>query len=56
MKYENLSLHAYRDGAELRKGLREYFEFYNAERVHPALGSQTPDELYYGCATLKRAA
>ena len=56
VKYENIYLHAYRDGAELRKGLREYFEFYNAERVHQALGYQTPDERYYGYATLKRAA
>ncbi|MEO8316136.1 MAG: IS3 family transposase [Pseudomonadota bacterium] len=56
VKYENVYLHAYQNGADLRKGLRQYFEFYNTERVHQALDYQMPDELYYGCAALKRAA
>jgi putative transposase len=56
VKYENVYLHAYQNGADLRKGLREYFEFYNAERVHQALDYRRPDELYYGCGALKRAA
>ncbi len=56
VKYENIYLHAYQNGTDLSKGLREYFEFYSAERVHQALGYQTPDERDYGCVALKRAA
>lgn len=56
VKYENIYLHAYQNGTDLSKELREYFEFHNSERVHQALDSQTPDERYYGCAALKRAA
>ena len=56
VKYENIYLHAYHNGNELRKGLREYFEFYNEERSHQALDYRTPDEVYYGCAEFKVAA
>ncbi len=56
VKYESTYLHAYQNGTDQSKGLREYFEFYNVEQVHQALGYQTPDERYYGCAALKRAA
>ena len=38
------------------KGLREYFEFYNVERSHQSLDYRTPDDVYYGRATLKLAA
>ena len=56
VKYENVYLHAYESGTELRKGLREYFEFYNVERSHQSLDYRTPDDVYYGRATLKLAA
>jgi putative transposase len=47
VKYENVYLRAYENGAELRRGLAEYFRFYNAIRTHQALDYQTPDEVYY---------
>ncbi len=31
---------------ELEKGLRAYFGFYNAERVHQSLDYRTPAEVY----------
>ena len=56
VKYENIYLRAYENGTTLRKGLREYFEFYNATRTHQALDYETPDDVYYGRATLSLAA
>jgi putative transposase len=56
VKYENVYLHAYKNGAELRTGLREYFEFYNGHRVHQALDYRTPDEVHYGLTELRLAA
>ena len=56
VKYENVYLHAYGSGTELRNGLREYFEFYNAERSHQSLDYRTPDDVYYDRAALKLAA
>ena len=56
VKYENVYLHAYEDGTQLRRGLTEYFSFYNCARTHQALDYQTPDEVYYGCADLREAA
>jgi putative transposase len=47
VKYENVYLHAYENGTQLRQGLAEYFEFYNATRTHQALDYQTPDQVYY---------
>ena len=31
---------------ELQVGLRQYFAFYNGERMHQSLGNQTPDAVY----------
>ena len=42
LKYEEVYLHAYADLAEARVGIGAYFEFYNHERPHQALGNQTP--------------
>jgi putative transposase len=56
VKYENVYLRAYETGPELRRGLGEYFEFYNAERRHQSLDYQRPDDVYYGRPTLKAAA
>lgn len=56
VKYENIYLRAYGNGTELRKGLREYFEFYNATRTHQALDYRKPDDVYYGRPALKAAA
>ena len=41
-------LRAYENGTQLRRGLAEYFDFYNTQRTHQALDYQTPDDVYYG--------
>jgi len=56
VKYENVYLHAYENGTELRRGLAEYFDFYNAARTHQALDYRTPDQVYYGRLERKLAA
>jgi putative transposase len=58
VKYEEVYLHAYSNGAEAREALTRYFSFYNARRSHQALGYQRPDEIYYAesTATTKAAA
>ena len=45
-----------RGNRALRRGLAEYFEFYNVERSHQALDYQKPDDVYYGRPALKAAA
>ena len=56
VKYENIYLHAYETGTQLRRGLAEYFDFYNARRTHQALDYQTPDDVYYGGSEFRFAA
>ncbi|MGA9366236.1 MAG: IS3 family transposase, partial [Steroidobacteraceae bacterium] len=56
VKYENIYLHAYETGTQLRRGLTEYFDFYNVMRTHQALDYQTPDDVYYGRADFRLAA
>jgi putative transposase len=46
VKYENIYLNVYEDGLSLYKGLKEYFDFYNKERLHQSLGYQSPEVLY----------
>ena len=41
-------LKAYADGHEARKGLEDYFRFYNHLRPHQALGYRTPAEVFHG--------
>jgi putative transposase len=53
VKYENIYLHAYEHGTQLRRGLTEYFDFYNTRRSHQSLDYQTPDDVYYGRAELR---
>jgi putative transposase len=48
VKYENIYLRAYETGTQLRRGLTEYFDFYDGRRIHEALGYATPDEAYFG--------
>lgn len=46
LKYENVYLHAYSDGLELYKGMKEYFDFYNYRRVHQSLDYKIPAKVY----------
>jgi putative transposase len=55
VKYQYLYLHAFKDGADLRQGLRGWFRFYNQERFHQSLDDKTPDEVYYGLPLPKAA-
>lgn len=50
VKYENVYLHAYADGLELYRGLKDYFDFYNNQRVHQNLGYKTPWSKYSNAA------
>ncbi len=46
VKYEDVYLKEYASMDELRRGLGEYFTFYNGERPHQSLAFQTPDVVY----------
>jgi putative transposase len=47
VKYEEIYLHAYRDGREARQQLTAYFDTYNRSRLHQSLDYRTPDEMYF---------
>jgi putative transposase len=46
VKYEDVYLKGYASMDELRRGLGEYFTFYNGERPHQSLAFKTPDAVY----------
>jgi len=46
VKYEYVYLNAPATGSELWQGLDNYFQFYNYQRPHQALGYKTPATLY----------
>jgi putative transposase len=46
VKYENVYLNAYENGLSLWKGLDQYFQFYNHERLHQSLNYHTPKQKY----------
>jgi putative transposase len=48
VKYEEVYIKEYADVADARNGLKSYFEFYNRERIHQALGYRTPESVYRG--------
>ena len=48
LKYEEVYLKAYESVAEARRGIGEYFRFYNAKRRHQSLSRKTPDQVYSG--------
>ena len=56
IKYEHIYLHNYETLKELKKGVTDYFKFYNKKRFHQALFYIRPDEIYYGVKSLKKAA
>lgn len=47
VKYEDVYLKDYSNMRDVKAGLNSYFEFYNNERIHQALGYRTPREIYY---------
>lgn len=48
VKYEEVYLKDYDSVAEATRNLKEYFVFYNQERLHQALGYTTPAAVYHG--------
>ena len=48
VKYENVFLKSYRNTAEARDGLANYFSFYNTKRRHQSLEYKTPESVYFG--------
>jgi len=47
VKYENVYLHDYQNIDEAQRGLSEYFQFYNTERIHQSLDYKTPSQIYF---------
>ncbi len=50
VKYEEVYLKDYAAVWEAINSLRDFFRYYNEERIHSALGDRTPHEVYYGAA------
>lgn len=48
LKYEEVYLNPYDSMVEARTGIGRYFQFFNYERPHQALGYQTPGSFYDG--------
>ncbi len=48
LKYEEVYLKDYQSPREARKGITQYLDFYNHERLHQSLDYQTPAEVYFG--------
>jgi len=47
VKYEEVYLHDYASPREARQGLTGYFDFYNHQRPHQALGYRTPAQVHH---------
>jgi len=56
VKYENVYLKGYENMAQLKQGLKAYFEFYNNRRRHSSLDAKTPAEVYEASKERKKAA
>jgi putative transposase len=50
LKYEEVYLNPYDSMSDARAGIGSYFDFFNNERPHKALGHQTPAAFYDGFA------
>ena len=47
VKYEEVYLKDYRDVGEARRGLQQYFAFYNEQRIHQSLDYRTPQAAHF---------
>jgi len=47
VKYEEVYLHDFENPREARRGLTQYLDFYNHQRVHQSLNYATPAEVYF---------
>jgi len=56
IKYEDIYLKAYSSMTEVRKGLTEYFTFYNQKRWHQSLDRKTPAMVYFGITPQRQVA
>jgi putative transposase len=54
IKYEDIYLNNYETLKDLKKGITDYFKFYNKKRFHQALFYIRPDEIYYGLKSFKK--
>ncbi len=52
VKYEEVYLHAYDSVSAAREGIGRYLDLYNRRRPHSSLDDQTPDQAYFGHASL----
>jgi putative transposase len=52
LKYELIYLMAFEDGIHLNQKVRRWFEWYNKERPHQALGYRTPEVVYWEMPSL----
>ena len=48
VKYDNIYVHEYRTITDVKHGLKDFFNFYNTDRLHQSLEYQTPWEVYSG--------
>jgi putative transposase len=51
LKYEDIYLNRYETVLELKRGLMNYFHFYNTQRFHQSLDYNVPDEIYQSFQT-----
>ena len=56
VKYEDIYLKAYSSMTEARKGLSQYFQFYNEKRWHQNFDRKTPSMVYFDSLAQKQAA
>lgn len=45
-KQEHIYIYAHETGADLHKGLDQYYKFYNYKRKHQSLNDRTPSEIF----------